>query len=138
MQPSLTYLIQSDISNPYLPKMTNFYHNSLQHTHFAQKPCFHSSSPFCAVISPKATILPKRPNFHLKSFLYTHFLHKPCFHLNSPNFTKVFLSHTHFPKSPIFPKMPIFAQSPLSTLIFHSYRFCTLIFLKKPNFTPKI
>ena len=102
--PSLTYLIQSNISNPYLPKMTNFYLNSLQHTHFAQKPCFHSSSPFCAVNSPKATILPKRPNFHLKSFLHTHFLYKPCFHLNSPNFTKVFSSHTHFPKSPIFPQ----------------------------------
>ena len=106
MQPSLTYLIQSNISNSYLPKMTNFYLNSLQHTHFAQMLCFHSSSPFCAVISQKATILPKRPNFHLKSFLHTHFLHKPCFHLNSPNFTKVFLSHTYlfFPKALFSPK----------------------------------
>ena len=112
--------------------MTNIYLNSLQHTHFAQKPCFHSSSPFCAVISPKATILPKRPNFHLKSFLHTHFLYKPCFHLNSPNFTKVFFRTLIFPKALFSPKMPIFAQSPLSTLIFHSYSICTVIFPKSP------
>ena len=136
VQPSLTYLIQSNISDPYLPKMTNFYLKSLHHTQFAQKSCFHSSSPFCAVISSKATILPKRPNFHLKS---THFLYKPCFHLNSPNFTKVFLLHTYFSQKPYFsPKMSKFPQSPFraltstEALFYPSRPFCTLIFLKAP------
>ena len=104
VQPSLTYPIQSNISYPYLPKMTNFYLNSLQHTHFAQKPCFHSSSPFCAVISPKATILPKRPHFHLKSFCTLIFCISPVFTLTVQISPKCFFRTLIFPKSPIFPQ----------------------------------
>ena len=120
MQPSLTYLIQSNISNPYLPKMTNFIltpfstlilHKSLVFTpvtpfaqSFPQKPQFYpkdlisTSSPFCTLIFCISPVFTLTVQISPKCFFCTLIFPKSLFFPQNAHICSKSLKHSDFPQ----------------------------------------
>ena len=136
VQPSLTYLIQSNISIHIYPKWPIFIL-----TPFSTL-ILHKSLVFTPV-APFAQSFPQKPQFYPKDLISTSspliFCISPVFTLTVQISLKCFFRTLIFPKSPIFPpKCPNFLKVllghwlPQKPCFTPSRPFCTLIFLKAP------